>query len=478
MGVGAGSRVVAVSVALVCSAVLLHLGIGPAPVAVLAWLAPLPVLWLAPRVSGWVALVVTFLAGVVGTVGSWVRLLGSDTVPVGMVVVIALCFPALLVLAVGVFRGLVVRGRPLFAAWAAPSVWVGGLYLVSLASPVGIMGTLATTQADLPVVTQVAAVAGAWGVEFLVLLAPAAVAAVLAPGIAASARWWTGGVMGLVLVSALGYGVARQPGSVEPGTRVAVVARSDNRWATEVTSPAGAEVMRSYTDRIAALPDGVRLVVLPEAVFGLDEADMPALLGPLRRAAQGKGADIVVGAIVDSAGGRRNAVLGVPADGGPPAVFHKWHVGASPGTAPGTGLARLPSGAGLENCMDVNFPSPSRDYASGGVGLVAVPGDDEDFDGWQHSRTAVLRGVENGMAVAWSATDGRVVVADQWGRVLAESRTGDAPFAVAVADVPAAGPGPTPYTRLGDWFAWLCLAVSLTATVFAIRGSTARRAAG
>lgn len=118
--------------------------------------------------------------------------------------------------------------------------------------------------------------------------------------------------------------------------------------------------------------------------------------------------------------------------------------------------------------MDVNFPAPSRDYALAGTSLVAVPADDEDVDGWQHSRTAVLRSVENGIAVAWAATDGRTIAADPWSRVLAEDRTSSKPFAIAVADVPG-GVNPTPYSRLGDWFSWMCVIMALAATAFAIR---------
>jgi apolipoprotein N-acyltransferase len=300
---------------------------------------------------------------------------------------------------------------------------------------------------------------------------------VLAPGIATAARLRTGVVAALLLVAALGYGAARQPKSAAPGWRVAVIAQSANRWATDITDPAGREILRSYVDQIAALPDGVRLVVLPEAVFAVDAASMPALLGPLRQAANANGADVVVGAIVRSAeGSKYNTVLGVPADGGPPAVFHKWHVGSSPDTLPGDKLAQLPTGVGLQNCMDVNFPAPSRDYALAGTSLVAVPADDEDVDGWQHSRTAVLRGVENGIAMVWAATDGRTIIADPWGRVLAEDRTGSKPFAIAVADVPS-GVSPTLYSRLGDWFAWLCVLLALAAAAFLIR-STAGHSAG
>jgi apolipoprotein N-acyltransferase len=118
-------------------------------------------------------------------------------------------------------------------------------------------------------------------------------------------------------------------------------------------------------------------------------------------------------------------------------------------------------------CMDVNFPAPTRNYADAGTQLIAIPAADEDVSGWQHSRTALLRGVENGLAVAWSAQRGTLMVSDPWGRVLADASTdagAGAAFASTVADV-RAGSGPTVYTRFGDWFVWLCIALTLSGLI-------------
>lgn len=137
--------------------------------------------------------------------------------------------------------------------------------------------------------------------------------------------------------------------------------------------------------------------------------------------------------------------------------FHKWHNGDSKNIADGTDLAYLagPAKIGLLVCMDVNFGNPSGDYGAAGTGLVLIPASDEDVDGWEHSRTALIRGVENGFSVAWSASRGTPMLSDAHGRVLADTHTGDRPFSVVTADVPL-GSGGTPYARFGDWFAWLC----------------------
>jgi apolipoprotein N-acyltransferase len=71
-----------------------------------------------------------------------------------------------------------------------------------------------------------------------------------------------------------------------------------------------------------------------------------------------------------------------------------------------------------------------------------------------------MRGVENGFAVVRSAFNGLETVSDAQGRVLARASTVKAGMVRLSAEVPL-GPGPTVYTRIGDVFAWFCVALSL-----------------
>ena len=229
---------------------------------------------------------------------------------------------------------------------------------------------------------------------------------------------------------------------------------------------AGHALVQSYVDEIGRLPDGVQAVVLPEAAFAVDQTSRPRLVGPFTGVARAKHLDVVTGVLDTTPEGRFNAALAVPPSG-EPVEYRKWHNGDAKNLTSGTALARV-AGLGLMVCMDVNFADPSRDYGEAGTGLVLVPASDEDVDGWQHSRTALIRGVENGFSVAWSAARGTPMVADAHGRVRAETHTGGSPFSVVVADVPA-GSGMTPYARFGDWFAWLCSLVALAGIATAAR---------
>jgi apolipoprotein N-acyltransferase len=337
------------------------------------------------------------------------------------------------------------------------------LYVVSLLNPTGVMDTLMTTQADRPSVLRLATVTGGWGVEFLVLFVPAAVAAALAPGVRGRTR-----LAGLVVTAAVLAGLAfwTTPPLTGPPTRIALLAMGQSRWGLDVATFEGRTRLQSYVDEIGRLPDGVQVAVLPEGTFAVDQASRPRLVEAFANVARKRNLDVVTGVIDTTPDGRFNAALAIPPSG-PQVEYRKWHNGDSPNLTSGTQLAHL-AGIGLMVCMDVNFADPSSSYGEAGTGLVLIPASDEDVDGWAHSRTALIRGVENGFSVAWSAARGTPMLADAQGHVLADARTGDRPFSVVVADVPL-GPGKTPYARFGDWFAWLCGLVALAGIVTATR---------
>jgi apolipoprotein N-acyltransferase len=69
-----------------------------------------------------------------------------------------------------------------------------------------------------------------------------------------------------------------------------------------------------------------------------------------------------------------------------------------------------------------------------------------------------MRGVESSFSIAHAAKNGYLTVSDDRGRILAETRSDSAPFAILIADVPVVH-NTTIYLLWGDWFAWLALAI-------------------
>lgn len=470
----------ACGLALVSSAVLFSFGMGLTPVPGLIWWAPLPVLLLAPRVSTSRALLVAFVAYVASTAPSWGFYTRSSDTPLWPAgVLIILSFAWTFVLAVWTFRRLVTRGRILLAAFTAPALWVATLYLISVSNPMGIMGTLATTQAEVTPVMKLASVTGWFGVEFLVLFVPTALAAVLSPGVLTPVRVRAGVVSALVVALAMASGVLRPSQSGQDDhTRVAVVVHNHSGWGVDVTTAAGRRLVDAYADEVAALPADTEAAVLPEGAFLVDDRSVEVLTDRLARVTRERDLTLVVGFVRQSQGAKYNTALVIPPDGGRAVPYLKHHdtvseLGRELVHVPGT-EARL----GVEICADVNFADPSRDYAASGSKVMLIPASDNDENGWQHGRTALLRGAENGFAVAWAGRDGQPVIAQSNGRVLADGHTGGRePFTTLVADVPD-GPGATLYTRFGDWFAWLMILVGLGGLVSSWLPGASRRSSG
>ncbi|TDE36469.1 acyltransferase [Nonomuraea mesophila] len=449
-----------VPAALAASALLFFFGTGFAPIPGLSWLAPLPVLLLAPRVSARVAFCTAFLAYLLGLGGQFEFFLKTPSVPLPIGIAIVVGSSLLFGLVAWLFRALLLRGLPLLAASAPPAVWVAFMYVTVLANPTGIVWPLATSVADVPVVIQIASVTGAWGLGFVLLMVPAAIAAVTWPGALPAARLRTGAAGMAVCAVVLGFGALRLADAGEPAVqRVAVMSASRFQWAPDAAGPGGQALIKDYARQIAALPEGT-MAVLPEGAVGTDEDSLAGALRPLRAVARERGVDVVIGIVHTTPEIKYNYSVHLPADGSAPVSYTKWHF------APGAPFRRGDTlvfahghghDVGLANCMDLNFPTPIRDYALAGARLLATPAADEFGNGRQHSRNALLRGVESGVSVAWAAQQGTPMISDPWGRVLAETDTeSSSPFVMAAAGVPE-GPGTTVYARFGDWFAWLCL---------------------
>jgi apolipoprotein N-acyltransferase len=83
---------------------------------------------------------------------------------------------------------------------------------------------------------------------------------------------------------------------------------------------------------------------------------------------------------------------------------------------------------------------------------------------------AILRGVEYGYSIARSAKVGFLTVSDDRGRVLAETgTTPDKPFTTLLVTVPVRH-DTTLYQALGNWFAWLNVALLGGLVAAAVRG--------
>lgn len=455
--------------AIAVTAALVWFGNGLNPYWPLLWFAPIPVLLFASRTPWSTAAVTAFLAWFVGSFSFWryFHLLGTPPVMVAFI----FAFEAVVfTLAVLLFRALLRRGAPWSALFAFPAAWVTSEWVRNFALPHGTAGSLAYTQLNFLPFLQLASVTGPWGMSFLLLLFPAAVAIGLHLRRAAPKQAFriagTGlGVVAVVLI----FGAVRLATPVQ-GSRVTVgLIASDELGNVDVAEEGGktGELFRAYASQAKELAArGAQVIVIPEKLGVMVNSDTK-IDGIFERLADIAGATIVAGMVHVSPPVKYNEAR-VYAPEAPVLSYDKHHMlpPFESKLKPGTTLTLLQKRSatwGVEICKDMDFTPLSREYGRKGVGLMLVPGWDFSMDRWWHGHIAVMRGVEDGFSVVRAAKNGYLTVSDDRGRIVAETRSDSAAFATLLTDVPAAH-DKTVYLFLGDWFAW----VSVALLVFAI----------
>jgi apolipoprotein N-acyltransferase len=243
-----------------------------------------------------------------------------------------------------------------------------------------------------------------------------------------------------------------------------------------VPQPAGTDSLASdrqtssvYASSLDGLARrGARLIVTPEESLTTRRAWSAEVFAPLTAVSQATGAEIVAGVLQRAPAG--DIAVAFEPDGHS-SVYAKRHrlmpfeAKFPPGTAPGL----LGEGKAMVICKDMDFPDTIRKDAHVGLRLMAVPAWDSDADAWIHARMAVLRGVENGFAVARAANHGLLTASDANGRLIAQKVVRPDQTDSLLADLPL-GPGPTLYTRIGNVFPWATLGLTLLLCVVGMRG--------
>lgn len=462
------------------TALLLFYGNGLMPHWPLMWLAPVPVFWFALRRPAWQAGLVAAVAWAAGPLDLWSYLRSLGWPASTWVVVFgtgALTFAAGVLL----MRALERRGA-IWSAWiAVPAVWVTFEFVRGLLWVNGSAGCIAYSQLNFLPFLQFASVAGPWGMGFLLMLFPAGLALAMhrwgsARGQAVRVLGATTGVVAAVLI----FGAVRmaipQPG---PSVKVGLIA-SDANGGASIDKPGAPtqHLFAHYAERARQLAArGAQVVVMPEnmgVVLDSDVAKTDTMFQPI---ADQTGAMLVVGMARIGAAGRHNEAR-IYAPDAAVRSYYKEHLlppfetsHFTPGkkrtefAAPGNAAGQT---WGVAICKDMDFTNPSRGYGRVGVGLMLVPAWDFRVDGFWHGHIAVMRAVEDGFSLARSARDGLLTVADDRGRIVAETASSSAPFATLMAEVPT-GHSATVFLLLGDWFGWLAMAMAGSVIVQAVR---------
>jgi apolipoprotein N-acyltransferase len=480
------------------SGAALSLSLPPAGWWPIAYVAPIPLLWLVrtsrPRRSALVGFV--FGLAYFGLLLYWILLFGKAG------------FAALVLMSgafVAVFGGLAPAiwrpGRPVLSTVGLAALWTV-LEWIRDAFPLGGFGwgQLGITQVDAPSL-RLASVTGVWGLSFVVLL----VAGLL---LLALERWGRGAgrALGYVLAAAaIGLLPMAIPLPSPDGRSLDVAAIQVN--VASVQGLGGAEEDVAVANLNVAANRALASDPPDLVVWGEGALDPGALADPGTRAAVTDaiaevGSPTVSGAVVvDPDGSEHTSVLAFDGTGALVDRYDKVHlvpfgeyvpwrgflerfieavnqvpVDRVPG--PGIRILHVPGlpGFGTPICYENGFPSIPREMVRQGAGFLVVTINNASYGhtaaSEQHLQMSRLRAVENGRWVVHGAVSGISALIDPAGSVVERAELFEP--ATLRGTIVASG-RTTAFTRLGDWVPWASLALVLALFVIPRRRTRAGR---
>lgn len=469
------------AIASLSTGVLFFFGTGLEPKWFITWLASLPVLVLAPRISGKATAAVAFTGYLLGTLNVAGYYLDTLELPIPLVAGIFTVTSAIFCGAAILFRTLLLQDRLLLAVVTFGSLFAGAEYVLANAVPGGANWSLAPTQAEFLPMVQLASVTGIWGVSFLVAVTPAAVAVILTRRAPTTGRLRVGIAAAAVLATSLSYGfVQLDKDHRAPSVHVALLAARlpAPEPILDVSTSEGLRLLEADLAALANVPPRTQIVVLPEKDLIVDEISLVNVSRRFTEVARNRGLTVVVGVEMHTPKANYNEALIFSPDGSQD-VYKKQFMlpGVEDSLTTGhansfvSGYARR---IGVAICADMGHPQLGRSYAREGAQLMVVPALDFTKDALSQSRVQYLRGVENGYSVARAARLGNLTLADANGRVVEQAKAdNNAPVSVISTDLPL-GPGKTLYSRWGDWFAWLALIVTVVGVAVSTTTHTTR----
>lgn len=390
-------------------------------------------------------------------------------------------------------RALVRRGAGFGHTLVFPCAWVLTEFAVSRLSPYGSWGAIAYTQVDNLALLQLAALAGLWGIAFLVAW------------LASVTNWaWERGFrIGEVRGGALVYSAALAVALAWGGARLSLAPREAAIRVASVTVPwppalapqgllsrprAGA-ALDSLRDELHAHQDsliaslarearaGARIVMWSEVDAFVLAEESDAFESRLSNLARDEAVVLVAGVarFTPGAGYYENLLLAFGPDGRRLARYHK----ARP--VPGdpergadreipvfdTPLGRIAGAI----CFDADFPDVIVRAGRERADLLLIPASDWKAIDPVHTRMALVRGVENGCAVARQTNQGLSAAADRQGRILAAADFFTSSPRVMVAQLQARGVR-TIYARAPLLVPALCVLLLLVFAGFSISASS------
>jgi len=462
------------TIATLLTAVCFYFGTGLHPHWWLTWLAAIPVLLLSYRAVAKWAFLAAFVAFALGSLNLWGYF---QILELPMVIRLEAFLGPALIFACGVMlsRAFFLRGCRWLAALSLPAFWVSYEFISSF-GPNGTSLNLAYSQMNLLPVLQIASLIGIWGISFVVLFFSSAIA------IALSGKSGSFAAASLaIVVAVLAFGAARL--AIPPaGQRFTIGLAATDRvplLAHDESETSG--IVQAYVEAIHQLAaKGSQVVVIPEKIGPTTSDSSGPTLDAFSEAAAKNHVMVVVGLDHLDRPLKHNMSYVFSSDGNLETTYEKHYMVPhwEDGYERGTTVAMLPDPHphwATAICKDMDFPGLSRQYAQRGAALMFVPAWDFIVDDWLHGRMAILRGVENGFAIARSAKQGLMTITDNRGRVLAQQHS-SVGMATLLGEITVA-PELTLYARFGDWFGWIVIISTALLLMLLVVGHSKSRSA-
>ncbi len=428
------------------------------------WIAPMPLLLIAFRSSGWQIFICSFIGCLIGRL-NWVPYL-SRVMPPMPVVIITILIALLYALVILGTRRIVMARNNFLAIFAYPVLLTASEYVSLSLSYDGTAGSLAYSQSNYLSIIQIASVTGIWGVLFVTALIPSTLAiAWHLKGNRKQTQFalFTGSAV-ILAIFAFGWvrlNENRDHTSIKVG--LTVVPEKLHLFTQTPVLAKEEKVAEAYIQQIVPLAkQGAQVVLFPEKTINATESQKDSVLDLFRKTAADSKVIIAGGITVDKSQSKQNLVEFVLPEGTIQEYKKVFHVkGFEDGFERGSDvgfLLGLPTPAGMAICKDMDYPSWLRNYCD--VNIVFVPAWDFEVDGWLHCRMAVMRGVENGFTVVRAARQGLLTVSDYHGKVLSEATCEEGQSASLLSEAPVYSVN-TIYSSWGDWFGMLSSFVAL-----------------
>ncbi len=441
------------------SAICYFWGTGFNEIWLLAWVAPLPILWLGLKENRLtIVFISAFLAYFLGGLNVFYYL--NTPLPVYLLIFgqfqSAIFFGIIILISCAFIK----RTRVWYSVFVFPLAWVSYEFVNAYFSSAGTLDNLAYSQTSVLPIIQIASITGIWGISFLLALLPSSIAVVvfLRKDFVLSI-----GVPLSIFVSVFAFGgiqLSNSPGNTSIKVGLLTVPES----VEDILSQDPLRVKLTAKRFIQEIPklrkQNVQIVIMPEKIVTTTSENESSILDLFKKAAIENQVALLVGIREIRADKKYNTAFLISKDGNILTEYHKQHLLPGPESGYFSGKKINPVSfesnfVGFSICKDMDFIDPSQQYARAGIGVMFVPALDFVVDGWLHAKPAILRGVEGGYSVVRVAQWGLLTVSDAHGRVLAQKKASPKNPTYIVAEVPM-GSGKSIYSQYGNWFAWLC----------------------